>query len=176
APGRRRVPLLLQDGRLHRHALRLHGGAEGPHRALGERRGGAAARALVSPAVDEVQRRAVRDPARGGGRLHARRRHAGARDHRLLHGERAVDPRGAGGGGAARAAAGAPAAAPAPPPEKPARAASAASGAAAAPGLRCRTSAYGGSRSEGMTGGGAAARETRGFWVLRRTRLRLVAR
>src|SRR5437867_3988573 len=100
APGRGRVPLVLEDRGLHRHALRLHGGAEGSHRALRERRDRPAARALVPAPVHEVQRRAVRDPARRGRRLYARRRQAGARDHRLLHGKRAADPRRAGGGGA----------------------------------------------------------------------------
>src|SRR6267143_1635792 len=69
-------------------------------RALGEWRGGRPARALVPPPVHEVQRRAVRDPARSGRRLHARGTDAGPRDDRLLHGERAPHPRGAGGGGA----------------------------------------------------------------------------
>ena len=87
--GRDRVSQLLEDGRLHRHALRLHGRAEGATGPRPCRRGRQPQRALVPAAVDEVQLRPVRGPARRRRRLHARRARADHGADRLLHGERA---------------------------------------------------------------------------------------
>ena len=90
---RDRVQELLEDGGLHRHAVRVHGRAEGADGPIGGGRRRRPARALVPPAVHQVQRRAVHHPEGGRRRVHARRAEAGARGGRLLHGERADHPR-----------------------------------------------------------------------------------
>ena len=68
-----RVPQLLQDGGLHRHALRLHRGAESLHGLHGGGRAAAGARALEPAAHDQVQRRLLPRAARGRGGLQPRR-------------------------------------------------------------------------------------------------------
>ena len=52
--------------------------------------------AVVAPPVHQVQRRVLPDPGRRRGRYTEEGRARAAREHRLLHGERAADPRGAG--------------------------------------------------------------------------------
>ena len=96
ARGGHRVAELLEERRLHGPAHGLHGGAAragGAHRRRPRRE---PAPALAPPAVDEVERPALRDPARRRRRLHARGPGAGARADRPLHGERARHPRGPG--------------------------------------------------------------------------------
>ena len=74
---RHRVPQLLEERRLHRHALRLHRRAEDP---AWPRRAGriqAAASALAAAHDHEVQRRELHRPARRRGALFAGRQGAG---------------------------------------------------------------------------------------------------
>ena len=91
-PGRRelrdRDAFLLEARRLHRRALRVHGDPERRHRDDGVRRARRAPGALGAPPGDQVQRRAVRDPARRLGGALARRQEADRRAGRVLHGER----------------------------------------------------------------------------------------
>ena len=89
---RHRVLLLLQDGGVHRHPLRIHSGAHGS-----PVRRGAAAGHVAAPADDQVQRGALhRAEGRGGG-VHPGRPGAGAGGYRLLPRERAGHHRGAAG-------------------------------------------------------------------------------
>jgi len=76
AGDRDRIPLLLQDRRVHGHALRLH---RRPKELQGRSASGEAVslNACGSAAIHQVQRRGVRDPARGGLDLYARGTAAG---------------------------------------------------------------------------------------------------
>ena len=99
ARDRDRVPLLLQDRRVHRHALRLHRRAEGAAGALGVGRGGEPQCPVGPAAIHQVQRRGVRDPARRGCDLHGRGPPAGEGARGPLHGQRPDHPRGPRDGG-----------------------------------------------------------------------------
>ncbi len=89
---------LLEDGRLHRHALRLHRGAARRRTAATAdgRRGRACTRSGSGARRPSPTASPYIDPAGGRGGVHAGGPQAGARADRLLHGERAHHPRRAG--------------------------------------------------------------------------------
>src|SRR5207245_1410572 len=83
-----------RDDGLHRDALRFHRRSQGPHGPGRRWHAGESQLALVPAPVDEVQRRALRHPAGGRGRLHRRGPTRGSLGDRLLHGERPDHPAG----------------------------------------------------------------------------------
>ncbi len=85
---------LLEARGLHRRAVRVHGRAEGPHRKHRRRRARPAARPVVPPPGDQVQRGALRGAARRRGGLLRRGSRRDREADRLLHGERHAHPRG----------------------------------------------------------------------------------
>ena len=90
---RHRVPELLEDGGVHGHALRLHRGAEGA--AGASRRGRAVSLHALwfRRQTTKFNGVPVRHPEGAARRSTPTGAEAGARGHRLLHGERADHPR-----------------------------------------------------------------------------------
>ena len=64
-----RIPLLLQNGRLHRHALRLHRRPQNRHGQNKEGKKALHARPLASPPHHQIQQRLLHRPARRRGSL-----------------------------------------------------------------------------------------------------------
>jgi len=91
---RTRAPQLLQARRVHRRALRVHGGAEDGHRRRPRWHARPAQRPVGAPPHDEVQRRVLHRAARRCGRVLARGARTNGRADRVLHGERAPASRG----------------------------------------------------------------------------------
>lgn len=87
---------LLENGRIHRTAMRLYRRSQGTYSRHPDRRPRSPQQTVAAPSVYQVQRHQLRHPTCGRSHLYAGRQRAGKGQHRLLYAERLHHERGTG--------------------------------------------------------------------------------